>query len=394
MATSQSYLSALSDRELLDETLRMAGRARTATADLLALLAEVDSRGLYFDEGCSSLFTYCTHVLRLSEPAAYARITAARAARRFPAILARLEAGEVTLTSIGLLASHFTEENHEALLDAARHKSKRDVEELVATVAPQPDLPSTVRKLPSRDVSMIVKPLPESNAQSQDTRRLPERTDAATAPPVPHVREHPDSAAPAESAPMVHARDARDAVPEFQLRRAIIAPLSPERYLIRITVSRETHDRLQLARDLLRHVIPNGDVAVIFDRAMKSLVGQLRRSRLGFTDRPRQGPARQDRRKRKRHVPAAVKREVWARDEGRCAFVGTNGRCTETGFLELHHLVPYAAGGKTDAGNLQLRCRAHNRHEAERYFGKDAVRRRAAHGESSLAGIQVHDGSN
>ena len=80
MATSQSYLSALSDRELLDETLRMAGRARTATADLLALLAEVDSRGLYLHLGCSSLFTYCTHVLRLSEPAAYARITAARAA--------------------------------------------------------------------------------------------------------------------------------------------------------------------------------------------------------------------------------------------------------------------------------------------------------------------------
>jgi 5-methylcytosine-specific restriction endonuclease McrA len=68
-------------------------------------------------------------------------------------------------------------------------------------------------------------------------------------------------------------------------------------------------------------------------------------------------------------VPAAVKREVWARDDGRCAFVGTRGRCTERGFLELHHVIPFADGGATDAANLQLRCRAHNAYEADEWFG-------------------------
>lgn len=77
----------LSDRDLLDATARAAADERRTTADLIALLAELDSRKLYLGEGFSSLFTYCTHVLRLSEPAAYSRITVARAARRFPILL-------------------------------------------------------------------------------------------------------------------------------------------------------------------------------------------------------------------------------------------------------------------------------------------------------------------
>ena len=42
-----------------------------------------------------------------------------------------------------------------------------------------------------------------------------------------------------------------------------------------------------------------------------------------------------------RHIPASVKRDVWRRDEGRCAYVGREGRCTERGFLEYHHVRPH-----------------------------------------------------
>jgi hypothetical protein len=69
--------------------------------------------------------------------------------------------------------------------------------------------------------------------------------------------------------------------------------------------------------------------------------------------------------KRSRYVSASVRREVWRRDEGRCAFIGTHGRCRERGFLELHHIVPFADGGDAAANNLELRCQAHNQHEAE-----------------------------
>src|SRR4026209_2619557 len=102
----------LSDDELLAEVKRLAEHERVATADLVATLAELDARRLYLGEGCSSLFSYCTQVLHLSEHAAYGRIAAARSARRFPIILTRLAEGALTLTAVGLLAPHLTAETH------------------------------------------------------------------------------------------------------------------------------------------------------------------------------------------------------------------------------------------------------------------------------------------
>jgi len=72
-------------------------------------------------------------------------------------------------------------------------------------------------------------------------------------------------------------------------------------------------------------------------------------------------------------VPAAIKRQVWKRDAGRCAFTGASGRCTETGFLDFHHVEPFAAGGATVVENLQLRCKAHNAFEASLFFGDQAA---------------------
>ena len=62
---------------------------------------------------------------------------------------------------------------------------------------------------------------------------------------------------------------------------------------------------------------------------------------------------------------------MWRRDDGRCAFVGRSGRCRETGFLEFHHVEPYAAGGSMTVENIQLRCRAHNQYEARLFFDNE-----------------------
>lgn len=123
-------------------------------------------------------------------------------------------------------------------------------------------------------------------------------------------------------------------------------------------------------QDLLRHCVPSGDPAIIFDRALTLLLRDLERRKLGTVERARaDGTAAGS-----RHVPASVRRAVWARDGGQCAFVGTEGRCTARGFLELHHVEPFALGGPTTADNLQLRCRAHNAYEAEMAFGSFVLR--------------------
>ncbi len=328
-------LTRLSDQELLVEVKALATREREVTTQLIAALVEMDARRLYLCEGCSSLFTYCTQVLRLSEHAAYGRIEAARAARRFPIVLDLLADGSVTLTTVCLLAPHLTPDNHREVLESARHKSKRDVEQLVAALRPQPAVASTVRKLP----------VPRLAAEAMRAP-LPPKSPHHTVPAAPTV-----AAAPRRS--------------------TVVAPLAPELFKIQFTMSREMHQKLRRAQDLLRHVVPAGDPAAIFDRALTLLVSELEKTRTDAATRPR---AARPTAPGSRHVPASVKRKVWSRDGGQCAFVGTNGRCVERGFLEYHHVVAYAAGGQTTVENLELRCRSHNAYESELFFGPMIVR--------------------
>jgi hypothetical protein len=337
-----SAVAQLSNTELLARVTHLAEREREATAALIAHLAELDARRLYLAEGYSSLFTYCTQVLHLSEHAAYGRIEAARAARRFPIILERLAEGSVTLTTVGLLAAHLTPETHQDLLDMARHKSKRQVEELVARLRPQPPVPASVRRLPTASPPPA---RPPALAEAAASRQPAADTHGVASPPVP---------APAPAPPPA--------------RPAVMAPLAPERYKVQFTASAETYEKLRLAQALLRHQIPDGELGMIVDRALTALLADLAKNKFAATARPRgsHGPAPGS-----RHIPAEVKRAVWLRDGGRCAFVGAKGRrCAEQGFLEFHHVVPYAAGGEPTADNLQLRCRAHNGYEAELYFGR------------------------
>ena len=165
MTNISAVLGQLSDRDVLTRVHDAVRDERVATARLIALLMELDARRLYLSEGCSSLFTYCTQVLHLSEHAAYNRIETARAARRFPVILELVESAAVTLTTVRLLAPHLTDANHRDVLERARHKSKREVELLVATLNPRPDVPSMVRKLPTPVASKL------PPAESQQTAK-------------------------------------------------------------------------------------------------------------------------------------------------------------------------------------------------------------------------------
>src|SRR6267378_143259 len=141
--------SALSDQALLARLETLAGKERASSVELVAHLAALESRpALFAAQGYGSLFSYCTQALRLSEDAACNRIEAARACRRFPLILELLASGSLTLTSVRLLARHLTVQNHQSVLAKARGKRRHEIEALVAELAPRPDLPSAVRKLP------------------------------------------------------------------------------------------------------------------------------------------------------------------------------------------------------------------------------------------------------
>jgi 5-methylcytosine-specific restriction endonuclease McrA len=328
--------AALSDRDLLARLAALAGREREATVELVAHLAALAARPpVYAADGYGSLFSYCTQALRLSEDAACNRIEAARACQRFPMILDLLAAGSVTLSSVRRLARHLTPENHKDVLEKAHGRSLREIDVLVAGLAPRPDVPTSVRKLPA--------PSP------------------AAVPTVPLTATAP-APAPSIAAP-----------------RPVVQPMAPERYRIQFTAGQETHDKLRRLQALLRREIPDGDAGAIIDRALTLLLAKVESTKLGVTPQPRSRPSirratddmpRTADAVAPRQVRRTVRRVVWERDGGQCAFVSPCGnRCTERAFLEFHHVQPYALGGPATVENIALRCRRHNQYEGTLVFG-------------------------
>jgi hypothetical protein len=413
-------LRRLSDSELVARVEELAAGERGATVLLVAHLAELDTREAHFRAGHGSLFTYCRDGLRLAEQEAYNRIAVARAVRRFPVILDLLESGAINLTTLRLLGPHLTPANHADVLEKARGKTKPQVEELAAALWPRPDAPSFVRKLPTPRT--VCPPPPAAPSASDSSPGSSARSaspvspvspaspafSASTASPASSFQVRPASSAlptlptvPAPTSPAAGATVASSADPACATRHggpspvlvpvppgwppgtppasdpalpsapakrsAEVTPLSPDRYRVQITIGGDTLEKLRLAQDLLRHAVPSGDEAVILDRALTALLADIAQRKFAAVERPR--PSSQTA-PGSRHIPAEVRRRVWLRDVGRCAFVGTGGRrCSERAFLEFHHLKPYALGGDATVENIQLRCRSHNAHEARLYFG-------------------------
>lgn len=327
-----AFASRLSDEALLARVKALAGQERSSTVELIAHLAELDTRKVSLGRG-RSLYLYCTEVLHLSEHAAYNRIGAARAAKRFPVILDLLADGSVNVTTVTLLAPHLTDENHRSLLRQATHRTKDEVKEIVRLLDPRPDAKTVIRRMP----------VPPAQAPT------------ATAAPPPQVAASRPQAEPAP--PHV--------IPGPAPRPAV-EPLAPERYRLQITMDKDTHDTLRRLQDLLARETGR-DAGAIVKLSLHALLKDVEKKKLGLTSKPRRSrPPKPG----SRHVPAAVRRVVWRRDKGRCAYVGRDGRCSETKYLEWHHRVPYGYKGPATVENIAIRCAAHNLYEGEQVFGR------------------------
>jgi hypothetical protein len=378
-------LSTLTDDTLLESLHALVGSHQRVTADLIAHLSEVDARRLHADKGFSSLFAYCVERLGFSEDEACRRIDAARLARKFPEIYSLLERGSVSLTVLGLLKQHLTAENHRELLEAVSRSSVRQTKEWLAARFPQPDVASSIRKLPERSAASepVVKSACAATIVTEGLLQPQPQPGGARSGTAPSVSAGPGLAA----APLAPAR-------------ASIEPLSRDRFLVKFTASRALTEKLALACDLSRHANPTGDVAVVFERAVDLLVAQLEKTKQGRTKYPqnerpiRSGAPVRDAvpppnqqaaavccedvattsRSNRAPITRATRREVVERAGWRCSFVADDGRrCDARAFVEFDHETPRSLGGSSQAENLRLLCRAHNRLAAERIYGKAYV---------------------
>ncbi len=345
---NKTDLTLLSNDELLLRVSKLVNQSRRVESVLVAHLAEVDARRLYAREASPSMFQYCRDVLHLSESEAYLRIEAARMSRRHPMVLTMLEDGRLHLSAIATLAPQLkklTLADGVELLARAVHKSKRELKELVAELAPKPDVPPSVRKVPRR--------VPKTETPQQQRPEASSETRPSGEPPTASGPSdlHPPSAPASES------RDPR----------AKVEPLAPARYLVQFTASAELRDKLER----LTALTPGSDLTSIIDAAVSEKLERLEARRFGKTNKPRKNLDDADTSSGVRGISAAVKRFVWRRDGGRCTFVSQDGRrCPERHRLEFDHDEAYGLGGDRSAANVRLLCPAHNLYMAEKVYGK------------------------
>jgi 5-methylcytosine-specific restriction endonuclease McrA len=324
-------LSTIPDSELLAHVPVLLTRERAATAELIEYLVEIDRRRLYLEQACSSLRSFCIERLGYSEDEASKRVRVAQVARRIPSVLLELRSGAIHLTGLFLLAPYLTVHNADALLGEARGLSRRAIEQLIARWFPRPDVDSRIDPV-----------------ASQSTLPLGQ---AGTGRPAASIGPGADKAP----------------------TRANLEPLSASCYLVQFTASAELYAEIGQARELLSHVLPRGDLPALFSRAIKALIEQEVRRRLGA------GRKRKRRAQKpgSRHVPVEVKAEVWRRDGSQCTFVDAERRrCSARRFLTIEHVQPYACGGPPTVENLCLLCSTHNAHTSRQVFGEAHIEKK------------------
>lgn len=216
-------IAKLTDDALIERLRQSCLDSKRLLAELILLLIEVERRRLHLKSASPSPFEFCVRRLNMSEGEAYRRCNAARLVARFPRLLPYIERGDIHLSALVQLRDYFTEENVDDLVEMSRKKNKMEIAELVARLAPRPDVPARLRKVPRHDTS-------------------------------PRVT---------------------------QASKSFVDPLSEARYRLQMTGSREFRDKLFRLRDLMMHTNPTGDLAVVIERAVEDLLEKLERRVFG-----------------------------------------------------------------------------------------------------------------
>ena len=236
MSTTTPF-DALSDQVLLRQFGDLVRRAHESNAQLLRHIDAIDRRKLWARLSYSSMLAFLVDRHHMSESTAAKRIGAARAARRVPVLFAMVARGELHLSGIHRLKAHLTPENYEQVLANAKHKTIREIEGLVAHLAPQPDVPTTLGALPNRTTA------PSTFAAALGAPTLAATASTPAMPPAPldspAAAQHTPASAPARPALLPR----RDPDP---------TPLAPGRYRLELTLSQSTYDKLKQLKDLSR----------------------------------------------------------------------------------------------------------------------------------------------
>jgi hypothetical protein len=297
-------------------------------ADFLLALADFDRQRLWVPLGHACLFDFLHRELGLSRGAAHYRKVAVHLVQRYPEMVEPLREGKLCITVVFELARVITPENSAVVLPQFFHRSKQEAKAIAVEICPAAVIP---RREVVTDLSRPAEVQPVELAASDIVHRA---AAAVTRPAAPMQLE----------------------------------PLTPSLQRLHMTVSKQFLDKLDAARKGEGHAQPGASAEKVIEAALDLLLAQQAKRRAEVkmpqkNPRPSKNPG---------HVTAAVKRAVWARDNGKCQWaLDSGGTCGSTLRLEIDHVVPRGKGGASTVDGCRLLCAAHNQLAARQVYGDD-----------------------
>ena len=358
----------------------LVGDERAVQVEFLLHLEEFDRRQAWLEAGYGSLWEFCLRVLHLREGAANRRIRTMRALRRLPGLAEPLRDGRLSLSTAVLLDPVLTEENLVELIARAAYLTQREVEVLVVSLRPRSAPRDGLRRQPD-----LARRAGDSEAFGDprgpgEVERHPTSSEALTPTPAPiltAIANPPPTPTPTATSTESTSR------PQAQAARPTVRPVAEDTWSLRVTVDAAFKQELDQLAELLSHKVRGGDLSAVLREAVHCAIekhgkrkGAVEPSRKRKVKAPGPAPAAAPAatppaNRRREPVTAEVRRQVWKRDQGRCAWTSPDGhRCGSRWRLEVDHLESAALGGPSTPENLRLACGAHNRLHAEQTFGR------------------------
>jgi hypothetical protein len=337
---------------LADRLASLLRQEQGALADFLLALADFDRRRLWEPLGYASLFHFLHRRLGMSKGAAHYRKTAAELIQRVPEVVEPLRAGTLCITSIIELAKVLTPENRVEVLPRFLHCSRREAQAVSAELAP-------MEAAPHRTVVTALPIVAARPAEVQPSVLHPFAPSKSPAPAESCVLAEPGSTVELTARP----------VPALAPRSAS-EPLTADLRRLHVTVSKRFMEKVEAARDALSHSHPGADVETILEAGLDLLLERSAKRR-GLVKEPRTQPnPAADEDGDPRRIPAAVRREVFLRDDGRCQWpTAGGGICGSRHRVELDHILPVGRGGRPTVSNLRILCDFHNDLAARQVYG-------------------------
>ncbi len=341
-------MDAIADaRARTEKIVRFLRGERRELVDGILELAEVDRLRRWEDLGYATFWSYCECELRLSSTQVFYRTSVVSILQKAPIAAEYLRDGRLCLTTLHELVDVVRPENAKQIFDEASGKSRAKVAEIAVRYHPKPD----------------------AEKPSGEIRKVPVRGAAEPALDIgaPATPAAPSPATPAAPGTLIAPAASLAAPVATVAAGSRVEPLAEDRYSVTLRFGRTFKEKLDRARTILGHAVPDGDLAKVVERGLDLLLDEEAKRRAAprkvVTEAKGKGP--------RPYIPVDLTRAVWQRDQGMCTWTLASGkRCGSTRKIEIDHVVPVALGGKTELGNLRQLCSAHNQLHARQVFGR------------------------